>query len=327
MNKWLSILLPVYNVEPYLSDCIGSLLMQDLSGVEIIAVDDQSTDESFSTLKKLAASANLDVRLLQHTQNEGVSAARNTLLDAAAGDYLWFLDPDDIMAENAVSQLKEIVQLHSPDLIMCDFKRWRPDVSKQRKSENHLSSFAGPSRVLLDDGELLFKGLYREGRLHPWSKISKRNLWDEALRFPVGHYFEDVVIMPKLALRVSSYFYQDSVWIYYRQRPGSIISTPSLGKIADMSASVSGILEEWLKRYPDMSAASRSAFNGYCIKIYIRVIKDLAKINEMKPELLIVHRQFFYENIKTTKIGLTLSCVLEGNFVRMWKLLKVFRYL
>jgi len=327
MRNWLSILLPVYNVGAYLSDCFASLMMQDLSGVEIIAVDDQSTDDSFSTLEEWAASAQLDLRLLRHTQNQGVSAARNTLLDAATGEYLWFLDPDDVLAADAVSQLKKIIALHSPDLIMCDFKRWRPDVVKQRERENHLSSFGGPSGVLLNDGELLFKGLYTKGRLHPWSKISKRSLWDETLRFPEGRCFEDVVVMPRVALRAHSYFYQDSVWVHYRQRPGSIIATPSLKKIEDMSVSVSGVLDDWLSRYPHLNSAARSAFNVFCIKIYTKVIKDLVKINQLQPEILNIHRSYFYENIETNRLGLAVSFLSTGNLIGLWKLMKVIRYL
>ena len=165
MNPWLSILIPVYNVDAYLSDCFNSLLMQDLSRVEIIAVDDQSTDHSFAELENWASSEKLNIKLLQHAQNQGVSAARNTLLDAAQGEYLWFVDPDDVLAANAVHELKEIINQHSPELIMCDFKRWRPDVDSQHARESHLSSFAGPPRVILKDAELLFRGLFQKGQL------------------------------------------------------------------------------------------------------------------------------------------------------------------
>lgn len=327
MNPWLSILIPVYNVDAYLSDCFDSLLTQDLSGVEIIAVDDQSTDTSFTELKNWVSAEKFNMRLLQHAQNQGVSAARNTLLDAAKGEYLWFVDPDDVLAANAVHQLKEIINQHSPDVIMCDFKRWRPDTTAQHGKENHLSSFAGPPRVLLKDAELLFRGLFLKGRLHPWSKISKCGLWDKSLRFPVDRCFEDVVVMPKLALKAKNYFYQDSVWINYRQRAGSIISTPSLKKISDMSISASGILAEWLKKYPRMSPASRSAFIGYCIKIYSRVIKDLAKIDQLTPEILDFHRKSFYENTETNKYSLIYISICNGNFRRVWKILKLFKYL
>ncbi len=327
MNHWLSILLPVYNVEAYLSECFASLLGQDLSGVEIIAIDDQSTDGSFLVLKNFAVSGQFDMRLLQHAENQGVSAARNSLLDAATGDYLWFLDPDDVLAEDAIRQLKQIIDLHSPDLIMCDFKRWQPDLVRQQARENHLASFGGPSGVLLSDGELLFKGLYQKGRLHPWSKISKRSLWDKSLRFPEGRCFEDVSVMPKLALRVKNYFYQDTVWIHYRQRQGSIIATPSLKKIEDMSVSVSGALDEWLERYPHMNSAARSAFNGFCIKVYIKAVKDLAKINQLKPNILSTHRNHFYENVKTDRLGLTLGFLSNGNAIGLWRLMKAFRYL
>ncbi|MEI7464380.1 MAG: glycosyltransferase family 2 protein [Burkholderiales bacterium] len=327
MTKWLSILLPVYNVEAYLPDCFRSISTQELSGVEVIAVDDRSTDGSFEALKRIAADMKLDVRLLRHDQNRGVSAARNTLVDAATGDYLWFLDPDDIFADDAIRQLKRIIELHSPDLILCDLKRWRPDVARHSERENHLPSFGGPSGVLMDDGELLFKGLYQKGRLHNGSKISKRNLWTPALRFPEGRCFEDVVVMPKVAFRAKNYFYQDSAWIHYRQRLGSITATPTLKKIEDMSISTSGALDQWLGRYPKMSAASRSAFYGYCVKIYNKAIKDLSKINQLRPEVLFIHRRHFYENTKTGKYRLMFILLWSGNVTGLRKLLKVFRYL
>lgn len=327
MNPWLSILIPVYNVAAYLSDCFNSLLMQDLSGVEIIAVDDQSTDHSFAELKNWASSEKLNIKLLQHAQNQGVSAARNTLLDAAQGEYLWFVDPDDVLAANAVHELKEIINQHSPDLIMCDFKRWQPDAAAQHAKERYLSSFAGAPRLILKDAELLFRGLFLKGRLHPWSKISKRSLWNKSLRFPEGRCFEDVVVMPKLALRTQTFFYEDSAWIYYRQRPGSIIATPSLKKISDMSNSVSGTLGEWLNKYPNMSSVSRLAFIGYCIKIYSKVIKDLAKIGQLTPEILDFHRKLFYANTGTNKYSLIYISICNGNFKRVWKIRKIFKYL
>lgn len=327
MDHWLSVLLPVYNVEAYISDCWRSISEQDLSGVEIIAVDDRSTDGSFDVLKALALDAPFSVKLLQHDQNRGVSAARNTLVDAATGHYLWFLDPDDVFAKGAIRQLKIIIDRCAPDLVLCDFKRWRPEASQTADREDHLSSFAGPAGVLLDDGEMLFKGLYRQGRLHPWSKISKRKLWDSALRFPVGQCFEDVVVMPQLALRAQSYFYQDSVWIHYRQRPGSIIASPSLKKIEDMSISVSGVLDMWLVRYPDMSAASRSAFYGFCVKIYIKVVKNLVKINRLEPDTLNIHRTYFHQNTKADRYQVAWCFLVSGNFKGLLKLAKVFRYL
>jgi glycosyltransferase involved in cell wall biosynthesis len=327
MIPWLSILIPVYNVDEYIKECFASILAQNLEGVEIIVVDDQSTDNSFLMLNAIKISSGIDIKLLRHICNTGVAAARNTLVDAATGDYLWFVDPDDVISQDAVACLKQIIASHSPDLIMCDYKRWRPEAVSQIARESHLATFDGPSGVLLDDQELLFKGIYKKGRMHPWSKISKRSLWDAELRFPEGRYFEDVKLVPRLALRVHKFFYQDSVWVHYRQRSGSIITTPSLKKIEDISISVSGVLEEWLKRYPNMSAVSRSAFVGYCIKIYVRVIKDLSKINHLTPEIIDFHRKCFYKNIEINRRLLIYHSIRDMNFVRIWKLLKIFRYL
>jgi glycosyltransferase involved in cell wall biosynthesis len=327
MTPWLSILVPVYNVEPYIEDCLVSILAQNLEGVELVVVDDQSSDKSFSTLNDIKRSSGVDIKLLRHACNRGVAAARNTLVDAATGDYLWFVDPDDAMSQGAVDCLKQIIASHSPDLILCDYKRWRPEAVDQSAKENHLATFDGPPGVLLDDQELLFKGIYGKGRLHIWSKISKRILWAPELRFPVGRYFEDVALVSRLALRAQNFFYQDIVWIHYRQRTDSIIATPSLKKIEDMSISVCGVLDEWLKRYPNMNTVSRSAFIGYCIKIYSKAIKDLAKINHLTPEIIDFHRKCFYKNMKINKRLLIYYSVRDVNFVRIRKLLKIYRYL
>lgn len=327
MIPWLSILIPVYNVGPYIEDCFASILAQNLEGVEIIVVDDQSSDNSFSVLNDIKVSSVIELKLLRHVCNRGVAAARNTLVDAATGDYLWFVDPDDVISQDAVACLKKIIVAHSPDLIMCDYRRWRPEADRQSTGENHLTTFDGPSGVLLDDQELLFKGIYKKGRMHTWSKISKRSLWGAELRFPEGRSFEDAALIPRLALRVHQFFYEDSVWIHYRQRTGSIISTPSLKNIEDMSVSVSGVLDEWLERCPNMNAGSRSAFIGYCIKIYYRAIKNLAKINQLTPDTVDFHRKCFYANIKINKRLLICGSILETDFVRVRKLLKIYRYL
>ena len=127
--------MPVYNVEPYLEECFASILSQALEGVEVIAVDDRSTDNSSSILNNLKASAGVDIKLLQHVCNQGVAPARNTLLGAATGDYLWVIDPDETLSQGAASCLKNIIASHSPDLIMCDYKRWRPEADSQSARE------------------------------------------------------------------------------------------------------------------------------------------------------------------------------------------------
>ena len=110
----LSIIVPVYNMEKYLRDCLDSLLMQDLSEdeYEIICVDDGSKDSSPAILDEYAENHS-NIRVI-HKQNGGVSSARNVGIEAAKGDYLWFVDSDDCIAFNCLGVLKSILSEYRP---------------------------------------------------------------------------------------------------------------------------------------------------------------------------------------------------------------------
>lgn len=233
MVPWLSILIPVYNVEKYLAECLVSVLVQCDQGIEVIVLDDQSTDGSFQLAKDIAANSNCTVKVIQQEKNSGISVVRNQLIAAATGTYLWFIDSDDVIDLSAVAQLQAIVQAHAPDLIMCDYCLWRTEeksLVKFWERQHQVASFSGKKKSLQFDPLKLFAGMYKNGKLHIWSKIFKRELWTPELAFPEGKYFEDMAASPLLALNIGSYYYAAEVWVYYRQRPGSILAVPSLKK-------------------------------------------------------------------------------------------------
>lgn len=237
---WLSVLIPVYNVQAYLTECVQSVMAQADGGVEVLLVDDCSTDGSPALMRSLADQWPGRLRLLQHQRNGGLSAARNTLIDAAQGQYLWFLDSDDKLLPGAITGLRDIVQLHAPDLVLCDFRVWReqPRLKHALRGENHKRSFAGPSGLsgqCLSERSRLLSGLLRTGQLHAWSKISRRALWTPEVRFPPGRYFEDMMTMPLLALKARHYYYQASPWVAYRQRSSSILATMNMTKALDQA--------------------------------------------------------------------------------------------
>ena len=97
MRPWLSILIPVYDVERYLEECLASVLAQRLADVEVVVVDDASTERSPALLDEISRRSPHPIDRIRHERNQGVSAARNTLLDAATGTYCWFLDSDDAL--------------------------------------------------------------------------------------------------------------------------------------------------------------------------------------------------------------------------------------
>jgi glycosyltransferase involved in cell wall biosynthesis len=329
MTAWLSILIPVYNVEEYLNECIQSVLSQCVlpqhaSDIEIILLDDQSTDNSFELMKKIATNTPISIKILQHEKNSGLSAARNSLIAAASGQYVWFLDSDDALTLGAIEQLRKIVSAHSPDLVICDYCLWHAEVNcalKHRKKDLHITSFDGPEHNLLSNPIQLFTGLYRKGKLHSWSKIFKRALWSSGLKFPEGKYFEDMTVTPRLALHVNTYYYTPTVWIKYRQRAGSILAVPSLKKIDDMTSGVEGVLDLWLKKCPTMSLSARFVFVRYCVKVYFFTIIELKKIDFYNAEKVELYRNTLLKNVQCTRLQLAWLLLIKGDIVKLLKML------
>ncbi|QNP47159.1 glycosyltransferase family 2 protein [Diaphorobacter aerolatus] len=238
-SPWLSVLVPVYNVEPFLEECLLSVVAQieDVAGVEVLVLNDCATDGSGELLQTLAQRWPGRLTLMQHERNQGLSAARNSMIEAARGEYLWFLDSDDKLLPGSISALESIAAAHAPDVVLCDFQVWR-ETSKWKhrlRGERHRSSFAGPARRVLSDRCEVLAAALMPGELHAWSKISKRALWGSDLRFPVGRYFEDMATMPLMMLRASTFYYADQPWVAYRQRSTSILATPNLGKALDQA--------------------------------------------------------------------------------------------
>jgi hypothetical protein len=248
-TPWLSVLVPVYNVADYLTECIDSVLQQADMQVELLALDDCSTDDSLLCLKALAERWGGRLRVLEHSRNGGLSAARNTLIDAARGTYLWFLDSDDKLLPGAIPALKQIVQRDAPEVVLCDFSVWRERtrLKHRLRGELHRRTFAGPAHRLMHDPCALMAGMLWTGELHAWSKISKRALWTEELRFPPGRYFEDMEPMLQLALKAKSFYYAPQPWVAYRQRGNSILSTMTLQKCRDQSSALVGFAEALAK--------------------------------------------------------------------------------
>lgn len=239
---WLSILIPAYNVRPYLKECLTSVINQigTDSSVEILILDDCSTDGSDALILELSLLWPGRLRIMKHDRNRGLSSARNTMIDASRGEYLWFLDSDDKILPGAIKDLKSIITQSSPDIVLCDFTVWRekPQLKHRLRGEQHTKSFDGPSNTLVQDRCALLAGMLATGRLHAWSKISRKSLWGPDLRFPPGRHFEDMTTLPLLGLRATTFYYAPKPWVAYRQRENSIMSTMDLSKALDQSSAL-----------------------------------------------------------------------------------------
>lgn len=239
---WLSILVPVYNVQDYLAECLESVVTQlqalpdGGAGVEVRVLDDASTDGSRALMDSLAQRWPGRLQLMQHARNAGLCAARNTMLEAAQGEYLWFLDSDDKLLPGALAGLQAQVTRHAGvDAVLFDFAFWRarPRLKHRLRGEAHQATFDGPAGGPFHDRNALLRGVLFTGQLHAWSKVTRRALWGADLRFPPGRCFEDMAAMPLVLMRARSYTYVHVPWVAYRQRAGSLLATMTWPKAQD----------------------------------------------------------------------------------------------
>lgn len=121
----LSVIVPVYNVEKYLDDCLRSIISQIDNDCEIICVEDCSTDNSLGILEKYSNKYS-QIKIVKHGKNKGLSAARNTGLNNAKGKYILFVDSDDMFKTNAITELMNIVEEQELDQVFLIWKSsWR----------------------------------------------------------------------------------------------------------------------------------------------------------------------------------------------------------
>lgn len=210
---WLSVLVPAYKVEAYLDQCLGSIIGQADAGVEIVVCDDASPDGSGAIARAYAERYPHQVRLIVQPENRGIAATRNSLLDAATGDYVWFVDSDDWLRAGAIAAVARTVSRHAPDLIGCDY----------RKGRIRKFAFAGPYGRLLTDRDQIVSGICGSRKMYVWVRIARRALWAGTPRFPEGRVFEDAAVMPWLALEARSYVHIGRALVHYRVRAHSIM--------------------------------------------------------------------------------------------------------
>lgn len=308
--SWLSLLLPMYRVQAWLPACLDSLRSQLDDGIEVIFVDDASPDDSAALAQALLPGA----RVIREPVNRGVSAARNRLLDAARGDYLWFIDPDDLLEPGAMARLKAVIAEHRPDLITCDFRVFDdgPSSLSTKPRHRHITSFDGPAGVLMEDVNLRLRGLFAHGQFHPWSKIVRRACWPDGLRFPEGRVFEDLAVYPRLALHTPRHLHVADVWIAYRQRPGSLLSGLDAKRLDDWTAALDGLAAE----LPPLDDDTRFEIAHFCARTLLRARRRRQQLGGEALAGLATDAERFDRSSPLTRRELLAAYVRRGRWLR-----------
>ena len=262
----VSVLIPVFNVEKYISRCLDSVLMQTMQDFEVIAVDDCGSDGSVAILEEYAAKDNR-IRLLHHDHNRGLMLARKTAYLEAKGDYIVFLDSDDYLPADALNKMVDGIERSSSDIFMGAFKLvYKGGVSAAVNNE-----ICGEF-VSQDILRMLFANKVSHSLC---GKIFKRKLFLESTKLPAYEHqtnSEDLMLFYTLVgtLDVRMTISNECVYIYYQNDSSSskqkysdkhfrqiILATEYIVELFKDNQNLSNNLERYVKKKAIICNVSR----------------------------------------------------------------------
>lgn len=253
----LSIIIPVYNVEKYLTNCIESILNQKFKDFELILIDDGSSDSSGNICDKFSE---YDLRIKTiHQKNRGVSYSRNVGIKLSKGKYIFFVDADDILEENILEVIMHQLVENNYDLIEFNYY----NLIDNKKLEN-----TKKSSLLLTSNEMIIKSfLDKSISISVWNKIFSKSLVKNVIFNEKYKNFEDELFLYNILLNCKKYKYLDIYGYNWRKHEGSASSSLFKNSYFDLIEISKIITENTIKSYPR--------------------IKDIAMIRDLENNLFI----------------------------------------
>lgn len=243
MYDTISVIVPCFNVENYLPECIESIINQTYPNLEIILVNDGSTDDSGIICDKYAA---LDGRIrVIHQKNGGAANARNAGLRAAGGEYLAFVDGDDFIEPAAYETMLAIMRRYGADLVQCGFREVYPDKREDRIALSKETVF-GTKEYLARYTTDWTCGLI-------WDKLFRRTLFDDIF-FEEGHRIDDEFFTYQGVMNAGKIVYAPVVIYDYRQRKSSAMRDPRAREqmLFDRLEYLTTRRKKIVERFPDL---------------------------------------------------------------------------
>lgn len=241
---YLSIIVPVYNVEEYLGECLASLSKSPLQNIEYLLIDDGSTDGSYEICKCVSEK---DKRFkVFRKKNGGLSSARNYGIDRAEGNYLGFVDSDDIIVPEMFQSMIETAAQTDADIVACGIIQFWGDINN-----SDVCVHVAQERIV-EGNEILSLFVDPKGLGdYAVNKIYRKSLFD-GIRYPEGHIFEDIYTTYKLFEKANKVYCLNKDYYYYRQRTGSVSHAKAYNpKLHDIVLAVQEQYELIERKAPD----------------------------------------------------------------------------
>lgn len=286
MKRKISIIVPVYNVEQYIDECLTSIEKQNYDDFEVVIVNDGSTDDSKLICEEYTLKH--DNVVLVNQRNQGLSAARNAGVLASSGDYITFVDSDDIISNSYLNTLIETALKYDADITVGkSLKFWDKITQKPNKGAVELLT---PEKALIE----MCNG-YKFG-VSACCKLYRRELVEE-FPYPVGKLFEDLDTTYKIIGSSKKIAYCDDYLYFYRQREQSISHNNGITEAQLYGLEAAKHQLEYVKqKYPNATTAAEAR----CV---LKAFDYISSINDGSKESRIQYKQLQkYINDNTTNI-------------------------
>lgn len=280
----ISIIVPVYQVEEYLPQCIESILDQTYTNLEIILVDDGSKDKSGQLCDEYAKREQR-IRVI-HKQNGGVSSARNAGLTIASGEYIGFVDSDDWIEPEMYEALYNAME-YNTNIAVCNY--YYDDVGKERMvmcgKEGKLNTCSALEMLVSD-----------ETPNYAWNKLYHKEIFKRIV-FPQGKKFEDVAVMYLLFEKAETVCFVNKSLYHYRYRKSGIIGQKSVSDMLDHCEFRIDRYRYFEKKYPDMHCKHIHGIADATVRMAAAYIRCNGKERRDNVQRRYAIKQYYDENI------------------------------
>lgn len=288
----ISVIVPVYKVEPYLRQCVDSILNQKYRDLEVLLIDDGSPDKCGEICDEYWKK-DKRVRVF-HTENRGLSAARNLGLKEARGDYIGFVDSDDWIEPEMYEVLLRRVEETGADITVCGFI---------------YEYISGPMTVNLDEAvysnETALRLLLDEKiSNHAWNKLYKKTVF-RRIEFPEGVYFEDIAIMHRIMEGIDIVASVASIQYHYRQRADSISKINNAKSLIDY-------VDVHLQRYDYLAEHNTCAFREKQDVLLRLIAESMSRVLKWWHGCSREEKAFYSNRLKIYRQFATVSFPLFG---------------
>lgn len=288
----VSVIVPVYNTEKFLGKCLESIVQQTLNEIEIIIINDGSTDNSQEIINKYKLIYDKKIKVILK-ENEGQAIARNIGMELASGEYIGFIDSDDFIEPDMFEKMYEEAKIKNADMVMCHY-RYLLNEDNQIKELKKYSVVKDVDHV---------KELFLNPLVSPWNKIYKNSIIkDSGVKFPPNLIYEDTAFYINIIPYLNNIAFIPKEYVTHMLRRGSTVNRVQNPRVGDMLEILAKIVEFY--KANGFWNEYKEELEYFCVKILLcSSLKRVAILNDkdIKNNLIDKSIEFINNNFKNYK--------------------------